>query len=122
VPQEERDRTEPFRVPRFHRTLSGWVDLILEAGLVIERFREPCVSVELAEAEPVLEDTRVAPVFLHIRAIKPAAPPANRPGSQRDAATPRARSNRSMPKGPRGKSEEWDDISKIEKGFPDFTR
>jgi len=27
-----------------------------------------------------------------------------------------------MPKGPRGKSEEWDDISKIEKGFPDFTR
>jgi SAM-dependent methyltransferase len=32
VPQEERDRTEPFRVPRFHRTLSAWVDLIIEAG------------------------------------------------------------------------------------------
>jgi hypothetical protein len=71
VPQEERDRTEPFRVPRFHRTLSAWVDLIIEAGLVIERFGEPCVSVQLAKAEPALEDTRVAPVFLHIHAIKP---------------------------------------------------
>jgi SAM-dependent methyltransferase len=71
APQEERDRTEPFRVPRFHRTLSEWVDLIVEAGLVIERFGKPCVSVELAKAEPALEDTRVAPLFLHIHAIKP---------------------------------------------------
>lgn len=73
VPQEERDKTEPFRVPRFHRTLSGWVELIVAAGLVIERFGEPRVSVELAKAEPALEDTRVAPLFLHVRAIKPAA-------------------------------------------------
>jgi hypothetical protein len=51
--------------------LGGWVDLIVEAGLVIERLGEPCVSVELAKAEPALEDTRVAPLFLHIRAIKP---------------------------------------------------
>ncbi len=79
VPQEERDKTEPFRVPRFHRTLSGWVHLIVKAGLVIERFGEPRVSVEAAKAEPVLEDTLVAPLFLHIRAIKSAAPPANRP-------------------------------------------
>jgi SAM-dependent methyltransferase len=71
VPPEEREKTEPFRVPRFHRTLSGWVDLIVQAGLVIERFGEPRASVELADAEPALEDTRVAPLFLHIRAIKP---------------------------------------------------
>jgi SAM-dependent methyltransferase len=71
APQEERDRTEPFRVPRFHRTLSEWVDLIIAAGLVIERIGEPRVSVKLAKAEPALEDTRVAPLFLHIRAIKP---------------------------------------------------
>ena len=79
LPPEERETTEPFRVPRFHRTLSGWVDLIVEAGLVIERFGEPCVGVELAKAEPALEDTRVAPLFLHIRAIKSASPPANTP-------------------------------------------
>jgi hypothetical protein len=71
LPGEERQKTEPFRVPRFHRTLSGWVHLIVTAGLVIERFGEPRVSAELAKAEPVLEDTLVAPLFLHIRARKP---------------------------------------------------
>jgi SAM-dependent methyltransferase len=73
LPEEERQKTEPFRVPRFHRTLSGWVDLIVGAGLVIERFGEPRVSEEVAKAEPALEDTLVAPLFLHIRARKPAA-------------------------------------------------
>ncbi|TMJ61810.1 MAG: class I SAM-dependent methyltransferase [Alphaproteobacteria bacterium] len=74
VPQEERDKTEPLRVPRFHRTLGGWVDLIVEAGLVIERFGEPFVTLEIAQAEPALEDTRVAPIFLHVRAMKPKMP------------------------------------------------
>ena len=75
VPEKERQKTEPFRVPRFHRTLSGWVQLIVEAGLVIERFGEPHVSAEVAKAEPALEDTLVAPLFLHIQALKPAQPP-----------------------------------------------
>lgn len=70
VPQEERKTTQPFRVPRFHRTLSEWVNLVVEAGLVIERFGEPRVSAELANAEPALEDTLVAPPFLHVRARK----------------------------------------------------
>ena len=70
LPEEERQKSEPFRVPRFHRTLSGWVDLIVAAGLIIERFGEPRVSVEVAKAQPVLEDTLVAPLFLHIRTLK----------------------------------------------------
>jgi SAM-dependent methyltransferase len=74
APQEERDKTQPFRVPRFHRTLGGWVELIVKAGLVIERFGEPRVSAEVAKGEPALEDTLVAPLFLHIRAHKPAEP------------------------------------------------
>ena len=40
APKEERERVEPFRIPRFHRTLSGWVEVIVEAGLVIEAFGE----------------------------------------------------------------------------------
>jgi SAM-dependent methyltransferase len=71
VPQDERAKTEPFRVPRFHRTLSGWVEFIVGAGLVIERFGEPRASTELAKKEPALEDTLVAPLFLHILARKP---------------------------------------------------
>jgi SAM-dependent methyltransferase len=73
LPQEERRKTEPFYVPRFHRTLSGWVNLIVATGLTIERFGEPRASVEVAKAEPVLEDTLVAPLFLHIRVRKVAA-------------------------------------------------
>jgi SAM-dependent methyltransferase len=70
LPEEERRKTEPFRIPRFHRILSEWVDLIVAAGLIIERFGEPRVSIDVAKAEPVLEDTLVAPLFLHVRARK----------------------------------------------------
>ena len=78
VPKEERERVPPFQTPRFHRTLSGWVTIIRDAGLVIEAFGEPRVSVEMAKVEPALEDTLVAPLFLHIRALKPAEPPTGR--------------------------------------------
>ena len=71
VPPEERARVAPFRTPRFDRTLSAWVEMVCQAGLAIEQFAEPCASRELAEAEPVVADTRVAPLFLHIRARKP---------------------------------------------------
>ncbi|MSP76194.1 MAG: class I SAM-dependent methyltransferase [Rhodospirillaceae bacterium] len=71
VPADERAAVAPFRTPRFHRTLSEWVTMICEAGLAIEQFGEPCASPELAEAEPVVADTRVAPIFLHVRARKP---------------------------------------------------
>jgi hypothetical protein len=45
--------------------------MICRAGMVIEQFGEPCASLELAEAEPVVADSRVAPLFLHVRARKP---------------------------------------------------
>lgn len=65
---EERRRTQPFRVPRFHRTLSSWVGLIVGSGLTIEAFGEPSADAALAAAHPKLADTRVAPIFLHVRA------------------------------------------------------
>jgi ubiquinone/menaquinone biosynthesis C-methylase UbiE len=71
LPKEERTRVAPFAVPRFHRTLSQWVNLVCGAGLVIEEMGEPCASPVLAAVEPVVADTRVAPIFLHIRARKP---------------------------------------------------
>lgn len=71
LPAEERAKVDPFRVPRFHRTLSQWVEMIVGAGLAIEAFGEPRASVEAAAAEPVIADTRVAPIFLHVRGRKP---------------------------------------------------
>ena len=68
---EERRKVEPFRTPRFHRTLSEWVDMILAAGLAIERFVEPRASDEVATAEPVVADTQIVPLTLLVRARKP---------------------------------------------------
>lgn len=65
------ERTDPFRVPQFHRPLSAWVEMICRAGLVIQQFGEPSASAELAKEVPAIADTRVAGLFLHIRAVKP---------------------------------------------------
>jgi 2-polyprenyl-3-methyl-5-hydroxy-6-metoxy-1,4-benzoquinol methylase len=70
MPLKERKRAEPFRTPMFHRTLSSWVDLICGAGLSIEKFGEPTASNALADAQPVVADTLVAPLFLHVRVRK----------------------------------------------------
>lgn len=71
LPDELRQQDGPFRVPRFHRTLSQWVEMITMAGLTIEQFVEPCASLELANKEPVVADTRIAPMSLIVRARKP---------------------------------------------------
>jgi SAM-dependent methyltransferase len=70
IPQEQQAGMEPFKIPVFHHPLSDWVAYICGAGLVIEQFGEPSASAELAAAVPVVADTRVAPLFLHIRARK----------------------------------------------------
>lgn len=75
APEEERQRIPPFRVPRFHRTLTSWVRMIGEAGLVIQEFGEPSATEEVARAVPDVADTRVAGIFLHVRAVRPNAGP-----------------------------------------------
>ncbi|MGC1359646.1 MAG: hypothetical protein WA419_09380 [Silvibacterium sp.] len=71
LPSEERDAVAPFRVPRFHRTLSSWVAMISQAGFVIQQFGEPCASEEVAQSVLVVADTRIAGLFLHVRAVEP---------------------------------------------------
>ncbi|MBU1315714.1 MAG: class I SAM-dependent methyltransferase [Alphaproteobacteria bacterium] len=71
IPAGERAGVTPFSIPRFHRTLSNWVSMIVGAGLAIEALGEPMASEELAAAEPVVADTRIAPIFLHVRARRP---------------------------------------------------
>lgn len=72
APAELRAQYRPFRVPRFPLTLAGWLNAVVDAGLVIERVNEPCATEETAAAHPEVADTRIAPYFLHIRARKPA--------------------------------------------------
>lgn len=73
VSAEERARVPAFQEPRFHRTLSTWLNLVVSAGFVLERFGEPCADAAVAARVPGVADTRVAPLFLHVLARKPAS-------------------------------------------------
>jgi SAM-dependent methyltransferase len=56
-----------FQVPVFHRTLSEWLNLVVDAGFTIERVAEPHASVAVAKRCPGVADTRIAPYFLLLR-------------------------------------------------------
>ncbi|MBO9513633.1 MAG: class I SAM-dependent methyltransferase [Variovorax sp.] len=67
---DERKQVEPFRTPIFHRTLSEWFDIVIGAGLLIDKIGEPTAGVGSVHEDAVVDDTRVAPLSLHIRATK----------------------------------------------------
>ena len=71
---EERARVPAFEEPRFHRTLGTWLNLVVAAGFVLERFGEPCADEAVAAQMPAVADTRVAPLFLHVRGRKLSLP------------------------------------------------
>lgn len=60
-----------FKVPRFTRTVSQWLNLLIDTGFRIERVEEPRPSDETVRACPDLQDAQVVAYFLHVRARKP---------------------------------------------------
>lgn len=65
----------PFSVPRFPRTLSVYLNSLIDAGFVLSRFEEPRPSPEAASAHPWLRRwRRHAALFLYIEAAKPLTP------------------------------------------------
>jgi SAM-dependent methyltransferase len=71
VPDNLSKRWPPFRVPRFHRPLSEWLNTLIETGFVIEQIAEPKASDEVAAKYPTIADTQIVAFFLHIRCRKP---------------------------------------------------
>lgn len=59
-----------MRLMYFRRTLTEWFNGIVDAGFTIERIAEPVATPEIAAAYPGLQDTRVAPLSLIVRARK----------------------------------------------------
>lgn len=72
APAEARAHFPKFKVPRFNRTLSSWLNALLDAGFTIERVGEPSPSDETARACSHVQDAQVVPYFLHVRVRKPA--------------------------------------------------
>jgi SAM-dependent methyltransferase len=71
APPEVSDRFDPFTITSVRRTLSGWVNAVVGAGMTIEAMREPRADDETARRHPEVSDTRIAPYFLIVRARKP---------------------------------------------------
>ena len=71
APPEIRRAHPPFEIPRFHRTLSEWLNSVVEAGFAIERIAEPHADEETARRVPQVADTRIVAYFLHVRCRKP---------------------------------------------------
>ena len=71
APPEVRAGTLPFRVPRFTRTLSEWLNLLIGTGFVLERLGEPRPSAEALRERPGLQSAQVFAFFLRVRVRKP---------------------------------------------------
>lgn len=70
TPAELKDELPEFHIPRFTRTLSAWMNLLLDAGFAIERLDEPCASDEALARQPTLADSRVIAYTLIVRCRK----------------------------------------------------
>ena len=72
APPEATAGLPKFRTPLFTRTLSQWLNLLIDAGFRLERLAEPRPSDETIRECPALQDAQVVSYFLHVRARKPA--------------------------------------------------
>jgi len=70
APAGMKARFPEFRIPRFTRTLSSWLNLLIETGFAVERFEEPHADEEMVKGYPALHDTRVIAHVLMVRCRK----------------------------------------------------
>ncbi len=71
APPAVRQGLPKFRIPRFSRTLSQWLNLLIDTGFVLERIAEPRPTDETVRACPEVQDAQVVSYFLHCRVRRP---------------------------------------------------
>lgn len=70
APNDMTDKMRKFRIPRFTRILSEWLNLLISEGFVLEEFCEPFAEDEVLKKHPDEYDSRIIPFFLIIRCRK----------------------------------------------------
>lgn len=70
APAHVKQELPKFKTPRFTRTLSQWLNLLIGTGFRLERVGEPRPSEETVRACPDVQDARVVAYFLHLRVRK----------------------------------------------------
>jgi SAM-dependent methyltransferase len=68
APPEIRDSVRFFEITYTRRTVAGWLNAVLGAGLAVTAIGEPHADEVTAQAHPEVSDTRIAPYFLIIQA------------------------------------------------------
>ncbi len=71
APPELRATLPKFKVPRFTRTLSQWLNGLIEKGFIWERIEEPRPDDETVREHPNIQDAQVVAYFMIVRARKP---------------------------------------------------
>ena len=71
TPAEVRQGLPPFQTPKFFRTLSAWVNALIDTGFALERFDEPCAGEDTVRRFPNFAGCRLVPLWLIIRCRKP---------------------------------------------------
>lgn len=70
APENVRSTVKKFRIPRFTRTLSSWMNLISDSDFIFECMHEPYPSDEALQKCPKLYDLRIVAYFMIIRVRK----------------------------------------------------
>lgn len=71
APSAVKQALPKFKIPRFTRTMSQWLNLLLDTGFMLERMAEPKPNDETVRQYPYLQDAQVVAYFLHLRVRKP---------------------------------------------------
>lgn len=67
IPDDLKGKCADFRIPRFDRTLSFWLNSLISIGFAIEQIEEPYADDEALCRHPELYDSRIIAYFLHLR-------------------------------------------------------
>ena len=71
APEELKKKYPKFRIPRFFRTLSEWMNTLIDAGFTISRVQEPSPDEETIRNDPGLRRSdRLFAWFLHVQCRK----------------------------------------------------
>jgi ubiquinone/menaquinone biosynthesis C-methylase UbiE len=70
APEPLRSSLPKFKTPRFTRTLSQWINTLIQARFVVEQLNEPRPDDDTVRRQPGLQDAQVVAYFLHVRCRK----------------------------------------------------